>query len=414
MMFLILRVIFSFINAIYSRIFFRNSDKEHESVVRGRVLWRRKWYEFTSSSERDYLCLYTSLVSPEYVLKPNVSLYSVNKQEAIFIETDEHINIYSSDVNPFLCFAQFEHSKYVMRMPTYSFHSLAQKIVTPDIPVVWVSQTGRCGSTLLCQILESIPGTLLISEPDAPSNIELMQQIKTISEEERDLFLVSTIKLFCKPCPGTKMICIKTKNHCVSLMKHLSRLFPTMKQIFIYRNCKETVSSLMALQTATLFTKVSKVLIDSEWFTALKPLFKEQSEIIFIRKTPNSEAIHAINKVTNSVGLFTYMWANYMFVAQDAMSKDKNILAVKYEDLVSEKVVTCRHIFEKLGIDLKHLTTALTAFSQDSQRGSILSISRIGKTSARLITNQEMIEADFILSCYSLPRMGEDFRLLPK
>ena len=414
LIYLIFRIfygILSLSNAILRSVFFRNRNNENSGALRGRILWRRKLYEFDSSSERDFLYIYSSWVNSEFVLRPNVSLYSVNKHTAIFIETTEHINIYSSDENPFLCFAQFEHSKYIITMPINSFHALADKIGGPAMPVVWVSQTGRCGSTILCQVLEKVPGTLIISEPDAPSNIDIMQQTKAVSGEERDRILVSTTKLLCKPYPGACMICIKTKNHCVALMKHLSRLFPKVKQIFIYRNCRETVASLLSLQTSTTYTRISKVLIDNKWFTSLKPFFKEQSELIFIRKTPKSEAINALSKVTNSVGLFTYMWTNYMFVARDAMSHDKNILAVKYEDLVSAKVETCSLIFGKLGIDVCHLTKALTAFNRDSQRGSILSISRIGKSSNKLISNHELVEADMILSCYNLPRMGEDFTL---
>ena len=143
-------------------------------------------------------------------------------------------------------------------------------------------------------------------------------------------------------------------------------------------------------------------------------VLKAKIDIIAVRKTLQCESINALSKVTNSVGLFTYMWAIYMLVAHDAMSKDHNILSVKYEDLVSDKVETCRHIFEKLGIDLPYLNHALTAFNRDSQRGTILSIKRIGQSSSRLITSQELVEADAILSCYNLPRMGEDFRLLPQ
>lgn len=411
LIFSILYDIFSLSNTIVRSVFFRDKTNDDSRALRGRILWRRKLYEFDSSSERDFLCIYSSWINSEFVLKPNVSLYSLNKHAAIFIETAEHINIYNSDTNPFLCFAQFERSKYVITMPINSFHALADKIGRVAMPVVWLSQTGRCGSTILCQVLENVSGTLIMSEPDAPANIDLMQQRREITEDERDRLLVSATKLLCKPYPGARMICIKTKNHCISLMKHLSRLFPSMKQIFIYRNCRETVASLLSLQTATAYTKVSKVLIDSKWLTGLKPFFKAQSEIIFIRKTKTSEAINGLSKVTNSVGLFTYMWANYMLVALDAMSQDENILTVKYEDLVSAKSETCSLIFRNLGIDACHLATAITAFNRDSQRGSILSISRIGKPSNKLISNQEMVEADVILSCYNLPRMGEDFTL---
>ena len=284
---------------------------DNSRALRGRILWKRKFHVYDTCSERDFLCFYAFCVNSEYVLKPNISLYSISKEEAIFIETAENINIYSSDENPFLYFAQFEHSKYVIKMSIDSFHALADKLGNPAIPVIWMSNTGRCGSTLLCQVLEKVPGTLQMSEPDAPSNIDFMRHTNLITDGEHDRLLVSTIRLLCKPHPGTRMICIKTHNHSISLMKHVSRLSPSIKQIFMYRNCKETVASTRALLTAAAFTKISTFLLDCKWSTALKPFLKHQVDIIAIRKTSKSKSINVISKVTNSVGLFTYMWANY-------------------------------------------------------------------------------------------------------
>ena len=102
------------------------------------------------------------------------SLYSLSKHEAVFVETEENVNIYSSDESPFVCFAQLNRSKNVIKVPISYLHALADKIGDPSVPVVWVSTTGRCGSTVLCQTFEKVPGTLYIAEPDAPSNIDIM------------------------------------------------------------------------------------------------------------------------------------------------------------------------------------------------------------------------------------------------
>ena len=269
--FLILYRTFKLYNAIIRKLLNRNTRKYKTYSLRGHILWRRKLHEYDSCSERDFICIYSSYVNSEFVLKPSVSLYSISKQEAIFIETEEHINIYSSDENAFLFFAQFEHSKFVIRMPIASFQALADKLGNPAMPVVWMSNTGRCGSTLLCQVLEKVPGTLLLSEPDAPSSVDSMRQTNEIADTDHDRLLVSTVRILCKPYPGTRMICIKTHNHSISLMKRLSRLYPSIKQIFIYRNCKETVASTRALLAAAGYTKMVTILMDSKWTTALKP-----------------------------------------------------------------------------------------------------------------------------------------------
>ena len=385
--------------------------QETEAGLFGGILWKRKFHEFAIHSVRNFICIYSSSVSPEYIFKPNVTLYSLTKHEAVFVETEEDIDINSSDESPFFTFAQFSRCKNVIKIPIHCFHALADKVGGPSLPVIWVSQSGRCGSTILCQVLENIPGTLVIAEPDPPAIIDSMYRTQGISEEERDRLLISTIKLLCKPHAGTKRICIKTTGYCVSLVKPISKLFPDFNQILMYRNCEETVTSYVAFLNYNPLIKVLHILMDSDWLKFAKRFVKKSTEIDFIRKTKESEAIAADTKVTCTVGVFTYMWANYIFVLRDAMRHDKSIFAVKYEDILADKVETFRDVFEKLGLDLSNLETALTAFDKDSQRGTVVSRSRVGLSSTNVISDKERIEADVILSCYTLPRMGDDFRI---
>ena len=76
----------------------------------GRILYKRKLHLWANFCVRDFLCIYSSSVELDYVLKPNVSLYSLSKEEAVFVETKTDINIYSSDVNSFFNLAQFDHT----------------------------------------------------------------------------------------------------------------------------------------------------------------------------------------------------------------------------------------------------------------------------------------------------------------
>ena len=41
----------------------------------------------------------------------------------------------------------------------------------PQVPVIWLSNTGRSRGTMLCQVFESVPGTLAIMEPDPSTNV---------------------------------------------------------------------------------------------------------------------------------------------------------------------------------------------------------------------------------------------------
>ena len=396
------------VDTALDRTKFRNGHSFETSAQLGTILWKRKLSPISLVSPRDFLCMYLSRVRPDYVLRPSVSLYSVTEKEAIFVETDETVNIYSSDVNPFLYIAQFNRSKKVIKMPLQSFHQLAENIGDSKIPVIWLSNTGRCGSTILCQVFESVPGTLVLAENDTPQNIVYLLKSNKLSKAEYQSLLTSTVRVLCKPHPGTERIFIKTRALAVGLMADLSTLFPNIKQMFMYRNCLETVSSWLAIMLSVPGLVVTRVFVDNETFSAAVPIFRTWLHAVIIFESQESRAVPL---KTNTVGMLTYMLANYLLLARDAMSRDKTIMPIKYEDIVSEPLRTCEFIFERMGLDLKDLNGAVAAFSKDSQRGSVLSRSLVGTDPRRRISATDRMMADEILKSYNFPCMGENWNV---
>ena len=396
-------------NSVVRKLLYRSAGPD-EKVQIGRVIWRRKFHVFEYTSARDFLCFYLSNVDVDYVLRPTVSLYSIGKDEAVFVEIADGIDIYSSDENPFFHMAQFNRSKYAIKMPLKIFHAFAKKIGDPTMPVIWVSHTGRCGSTLLGQMFEKISGTQLIAEPDAPTNIVYMEKMKEISDCERVELIRSTVRFLCKPYPGTERIVIKTRPICAPQMMDVSNLFPNIKQIFLYRNCGGTVSSYLALFSSVPYTEIARLWFDSILFNATKPVLRKQFELYFLGK-PTTMNIMRPSSFSSTTELLTFMWANYIFLARDAMSLDQTILPIKYDDFTRDKENVCGKVLQKLGLNLKYLDAVVTAFDSDSQRGTIVSQSLIGNTPRRLISETDRTRADHILASYDLPAMNEDFRI---
>ena len=373
-------------------------------VKRGRVLLRCKISILHPVSSNDFLCLFTSRVVPDYVLKPRVSLYCVTHKEAVFIETERNCNIYNSDENPFLYVAQFCRARYVIKMPLETFHTLADKIGDPSLPVILVSSTGRCGSTMLCQVFESVPGTLVMSEPDAISNISLQTNAELESQRE----LTSTIRVLCKPHPGIERYVIKTRSTSTALMMDITKLFPTFRQIFMYRNCLETVLSFMAMFTSVPYTILLRTCIDSETISAITPFFRTKLRDMLLPNVKNAENV-AVD--TNFTGLFIHVWSNYIRLARDAISENPDILPVKYEDLKANPVDMCRTIVKTLDIDPDSINESLPVFTRDSQRGSVFSCNKVKTKRQKNISDTDSVAADAILSRYGLPPLGTEFRL---
>lgn len=67
---------------------------------------------------------------------------------------------------PFMYINQFNLCSELIRMPLESFLRLADEVGDPKAKLVILSNTGRCGSTLLTQLFEDLPQTVAISEPE--------------------------------------------------------------------------------------------------------------------------------------------------------------------------------------------------------------------------------------------------------
>ena len=285
MLYRICHLCFGVCDIVIRRLVIENRQATGFSAQRGRILWKQKCFgmgEAAQASPSDFLCFFSSCVKPDYVLQPNVSLYALTSIEAFFVETSEKVNIYSSNVQPFFYVSQFLHAKSVIKMPITEFVELADRIGDPAVPVIWVSNTGRCGGTMLCQVFEYVPGTLLIHEPHPPLNLSHLQEKSTFNVSQYDAILKSVIRVLCKPRQGIKSICIKPDILCTFMMKDITRLLPKIKQLFIYRNSLNTIKSWLRVMQHEPFLVVMNSCANANWFSTLFPYFRHLQRYKFI------------------------------------------------------------------------------------------------------------------------------------
>ena len=394
-------------NFIVNQKIFENRHSALQTAKYGQIIWRHK-LSMNDTSKSDFLYVFTARVSPEYALRPNVSLYEITDREAIFVEVPEDVNIYSSDVDPFFFTAQYHKATSVIEMSINDFMNLADKIGNPKVPVIWVSNTGRCGGTMLCQIFESVPGTLVISEPNTPLNVVHLRRCNRISGTVYDSMLKSTIRVFCKPHPGIERICIKPRPVCTTIMMDISKLCPGVRQIFIYRNSQDTVRSWLSFMRNDAYYVVMRTCVDVVWLSNLCPYFRNVLQWNFVPEQEDNLNVQLHGLTTACT--FVYAWVNHMIIARNAMSYDHTILAVKYEDIISSPEEAIRHIFDSFSIDEAHIDLALSTLNRHSQRGSFLGREIIG-TINRCLSNEDVRQADHILTRYKLPSFGESYRL---
>ena len=373
----------------------------------GRIWWRKTFVTKLDASPLDFICLFNKRVRPDYVLQPNISLYAITDKEAIFVETSDQIDIYSSDVHPFFLPAQFLNATNVIAIPITDFVRLAEKIGDPIVPVLWMSSTGRCGGTLLSQMFESVPGTQLIHQPDAPTSVYALREYNKINDDDFEVILKSMIRILCKPHPGTERICIKTRPPCTNMITDISKVFPGILQFFIYRNSMETISSYTAVASSNPYGTVMRTCADTAWLSKMCPFFRNKQVHILISKRYGRPAIPYD---ISTVCVLAYAWAIQISFVRDAISKGHNILPVKYEDMIARPQEIVGELFKVMAITDTHLARALTGLGRDSQRGSDLSRSKI-KKATNCMLSEDKIKVDDILSKYNLPPIGQDYRI---
>ena len=374
----------------------------------GRILWKQKFSILSETSTMDILCIFSTRVSRTYVLRPTISLYRITKKEAIFVETPDGINIYNSDIHPFFFAAQFLNATKVIKMTLRDFVGIAEEIGDPTVPIIWMSNTGRCGGTMLCQVFESVPGTLAIHEPDSITNLHFLNKINTFEEDQYEAILKSIIQFMCRPRHGVTRFCIKPRPHCSIMMTDISRLGLNIRQVFIYRNSLDTVRSWLALMTFDPYRVVMRFAGDTTWFSNIFPYLRNILRKYSIHKMKGTPEL-PVDATTACI--FAYSWANQILIARDAISRDRNILPIKYEDLQSQPTKTVQRLFEHTGVDIKHVERAVNVLLRDSQRGSGVSRANHSDSFRRHMSDIYRRNCDAIIKQYDLPGLGEDFRI---
>ena len=96
-----------------------------------------------------------------------MTLLNIDENFAVFaVVQGPNKDVLKHTTGPFMYINQFKLCSELIRMPIESFLRLAEEIGDPKGKLVILSNTGRCGSTLLTQLFEELPSTVAISEPE--------------------------------------------------------------------------------------------------------------------------------------------------------------------------------------------------------------------------------------------------------
>ena len=226
--------------------------------------------------------------------------------------------------------------------------------------------TARCGSTLLCQILEKVPRVKVMSEPNVFSYVCNLYLQGNISYVEYQRLLESTFRLQCKKAKNIDHIIIKWAVVATPAIPFLKEKYPALNLIFNTRHIKETARSI-----GKVFDWVLPV--SMRLAAAATMFFLDRYEHVPIHfddikwwRIYRSWKLCTDEDIEKAKFLFYNWWGSIELYHK---TKETYVMTILYEDLNNNPNSVVKELFKILGISFDHLENAMEALKLDSQQG---------------------------------------------
>ena len=346
-----------------------------------------------------FITCHERFVDPEYVLEDDhISLFNVYKDKAVWVQVEKGTDLSRCDYAAFIYLAQFKLAKKLIIMPIHIFHDLGQKVGKPKSKLIFLTNTARCGSTLLTRVFAEIKTCLSYSEPYSLNAIALLRGV--VSDEERERIFTHCINLLCKPLHSKNIeaYILKPTQPTMVELPHIWKLFPHSHNLFLYREGLAVARSVAKCADGVLSIAILQVV--GRWSGAIT------------KKLVEGMGLHSENfqiKLESDLHWGTIMWAAAIRQYLDFRKQGINIVAVRFEDLLKDSKCAFRKIFEYCGLpfDAKALEVGM---SKDSQRGSPISHECLKYYKPDEYTGKVKVLAERICDQFDVPRFGEEFR----
>ena len=233
------------------------------------------------------------------------------------------------------------------------------------MPVVMMNMTTRCGSTLLVQMMNLVPGTRAMSECWAMVNIHQLRAEGRISREESLEMIRSAVRLHCKVSPGEKVenIFMKMTPTNSPIFPDIMDIFPNFTYIF---NTRHPVPMLISSK------KMNDTILKGNWYEILGFgwRFRKAHRFTFPYSEKYDKLLSSFSSWWPHVDddEFGIIWISGV-IAEFFDNKSRYNDVILYEDLSVKPEQELKKIFKALHISEDHLSLALQAMNKDSQKG---------------------------------------------
>lgn len=368
------RISFEVTVAIIYRLFGLNKAPPRKPARVFKIWYRSRPLEIGVAAKDNFWCIHSHWDSAEAILAEGVSLYSLNEEYAYFVKTPPTTNLL--DAHAFYYSAQYASATHLIQVPIVEFHRMAQQVGDPKGDVVFLFSTGRCGSTLLQQMMSVFPQTASISEPDSFTCAHAMKNAG-VSPVVLKTVLQSIVRLEGKRCVQGSCLVIKTRSQCTWQAQMISELFPNIRFLFMYRNAIDvTFSNIRAFLhlpgLGIAFNESIPYAIRDKLATPVKNFVAKGAAHIYAEDYLKS---------LPPLPLMATGWVVEVLRYAELRQNGVEIAGVRYEDLLANPEGTIRAIAEHIGMPVTSVIVkdSLEEMKKDSQAKSDIGTSSQAK-----------------------------------
>uniref|UniRef100_A0AC34GXL4 Uncharacterized protein n=1 Tax=Panagrolaimus sp. ES5 TaxID=591445 RepID=A0AC34GXL4_9BILA len=348
------------------QLFYRTSDIPLKQARLHRIIYRHKRDPEEISRREDFVTIDDGFVSKEVLKGPEWQIYSLDKKGAIFVETPKPLSHYTIDKYPFVYIPIFEEGLRVAEIDLESYLSLGDQLEIDYKPprCLFFTNTARCASTLFGSMLQHDGHSVVIGEHYALTVLSIGLKDGYWSDNDVTRLLPTTIKLIRKCIPSNHLFVFKGSSAEVMLVPYLTREFPEIKHIFMFRrNALSSVERVMARDPSAL------LLLQLYNFS---PLLATQFGFI----VANEGTLQRQLKPTNIKEFAMLVYGgSYMIYKQNKDSYDFPI--VWHDELIATPDKVLAPIFSEMDIPESCIPNAITRMQRDSQDNTFLSRDKI-------------------------------------
>ncbi|KAL5265528.1 hypothetical protein ACHWQZ_G006299 [Mnemiopsis leidyi] len=306
-----------------------------------------------------FLLKYKGMRNISHVMKEDdVTLYNVTPQQFQFVRVVAGVDLRDIIRHPFTCMTSHRHAVEVLIMS----HEQGYKYLggrgdenASGHNIVLLHNTGRCGSTLLANMVHRTEEFHVISEPYSLTALSVRiskQTDKTpLDCEENHELLRATLLFLCKD-PDKKYLIKVTGIFTGSLLHLTNKALPGIRDIFLHRSLLATVSSWHKILGPLRFTGIAEY---GKTFLPLK-----------------YRRIWQKVKPSRSYQEFMFIILCQMHPYFIECENGRNLRAFSYEYLRTNQEDFCVNLLSELGLEKKYVSLALSALDVDSQENSPL------------------------------------------